>query len=245
MYVDESGDPGKSAHASPHFALSGLIINTNDWAKYLNRLKQFRKTLFKLYGLNQRIEIHANELIRINKIDAYKSIKKLNRIAILRFYCEQIQFIFSDAKVINVCFDKSGFTSTKEVSLTAWERLIQRYDTYLKKSVQDKGIIVADETDSKEITKQLRKMRVYNPVKSHYSGYYNALTDNIVEDLFQRRSIDSYFIQTVDVIVHSLYRQEFPKGSLKKFGVEKYFKLIEPIFLKEASKSDPLGIVRK
>jgi hypothetical protein len=90
-------------------------------------------------------------------------------------------------------------------------------------------------------------MRIYNPVKSHFntSGYYNAVTDNIVEDLFQRKSDDSLFIQTVDVITHCLYRQEIAKGSLKKYGVERYFSLLEPILLKEAAKMDAMGIVRK
>lgn len=245
MYVDESGDPGKSEYASKHFALSGLIIDANNWSKYLQRLKAFRKSLSGLYKLNQRTEIHASELIRINKIDGYRHIKKADRIRILRFYCEQIPIIFNDAKVINVYFLKSAFANSKEIHLTAWERLIQRFDTYLKKSVKDSGIVIADETNSREILGLIRKMRIYSPVKSHFSGYYNAATDNIIEDLFQRRSDDSYFIQTVDVLAHCLYRKELPKGSLKKYGVEKFFQIIEPICLKEASKGDALGIVRK
>ena len=31
LYVDESGDPGKDKHSSPHFILSGLIISQEDW----------------------------------------------------------------------------------------------------------------------------------------------------------------------------------------------------------------------
>ncbi len=88
-------------------------------------------------------------------------------------------------------------------------------------------------------------MRVYNPVPSHFGGIYQAPTDNILEDPFARNSQHSYFIQAVDCIAHTLYRREFPKGSLKKFGVDKLFDYVEPLLLKEANKSDKDGIVRK
>jgi len=128
----------------------------------------------------------------------------------------------------------------------AWSRLLQRYDIYLKKEAKDKGIVVVDDTDSIKLQNLQRKMRVYNPIPSHFSeGTYNAPINNILEDPFSRTSNQSYFIQTVDVIAHLLYRKEYPKGSLKKFGLEYQFSKFEPILLKKASKLDNLGIVRK
>ena len=101
----------------------------------------------------------------------------------------------------------------------AWSRLLQRYDTYLKKEAKDKGIVIVDDTDSIKLQSLQRKMRVYNPLPSHYSNNsYNSPIDNIIEDPFSRNSNQSYFIQTVDVIAHLLYRKEYPKGSLKKFN---------------------------
>ncbi|NJK94832.1 MAG: DUF3800 domain-containing protein [Bacteroidales bacterium] len=115
-----------------------------------------------------------------------------------------------------------------------------------QKEVKDKGIIISDDTNGLLIMKLMRKMRIYNPVTSHYyNSPYNAPTDSIIEDLFQRASHHSYFIQSVDVVAHLLYRKEFPKGSLKKFGIEKLFERFSPILLKEASKHDDFGIVRK
>lgn len=246
-YVDESGDPGIHQFSSPHYILSGLVVSADDWQEYLRRLKKFRKFLKEEYGLNQRTEIHSSELIRVNKIEEYRRIKKTNRINILREYCSHIPLIFDSAKVINVCLNSSDYKVSGEVQEVAWSRLIQRYDTYLKKTVKDKGIIIADDTDGHRIMQLLRKMRTYNPLPSHYGGkgYYDAPTDSIIEDVLQRSSHHSYFIQTVDVISHLLYRKEYPKGSLKKFGMEYQFDKIEPILLKEASKNDPLGIVRK
>jgi hypothetical protein len=222
MYVDESGDPGIHQYGSPHFILSGLVISQNDWFTVLQRLKAFRKSIKEKYGLNQRVEIHANELIRINKLRQYSKIHKTNRINILKDYCGQIPILFDTGKIINVCLKKEEYQSTSDIQITAWNRLIQRYDTYLKKEVKDKGIIIADDMDGKKIIELMRKMRIYNPITSHYSGSpYNAPTDSIIEDLFRRPSHHSYFIQTVDVVAHLLYRKEFPKGSLKKFGLDK------------------------
>lgn len=196
MYVDESGDPGFGQHATPHFILSGIIVSQNEWDKYLQRLKAFRKSLKEKYGINQRAEIHAKELIRISKEDAYRSIKKDDRINLLKEYCVEIPRIFDSAKIINVALLKSDFSETGDIQKVAWQRLIQRFDS-------------------------------------------------IIEDIFMRSSHHSYFIQTVDVISHLLYRKEFPKGSLRKYNLESQFDKLEPILLKEASRSDALGIVRK
>ena len=245
MYVDESGDPGINHYGSPFYILSGLIVPQDEWSKYLDRLKIFRKSIKNNYGLLLREEIHAAELIRINKIDAYRHIKKSDRIDILIAYLHQIPVIFDTAKVVNICLRKSDFAPPQDVQEIAWNKLIQRFDTFLKNSAKDKGIIVADDTDGPKIMQLLRKMRVYNPVPSYYGSSYNAPTDNIIEDLLMRNSQHSYLIQTVDVIAHSLYRRESPKGSLKKYGLEKMFDVLEPILLKEAARGDQLGIVRK
>lgn len=245
MYVDESGDPGLHKYGSPYFILSGLIFPEEDWQKYLQRLKEFRKSIKERYGLYVREEIHAAELIRINDIEAYRKIRKSDRINLLKEYCSQLPIIFDNAKVINVCLKKSEYQNAEAVQLAAWNRLAQRYDTYLKKMAKDRGIIISDDTDGLKIMRLLRKMRVYNPVPSQFEGYYNVPTDSILEDLFQRNSKHSYFIQSVDVIAHLLYRKEYPKGSLKKFGLDKMFEILEPILLKEASRNDPMGIVRK
>ncbi len=85
----------------------------------------------------------------------------------------------------------------------------------------------------------------YNPVPSHYGGAHNVPTVNIIEDPFFRDSKHSYFIQAVDTITHVLYRKEYPKGSLKKYNVHKYFNLLESILLREASSNDELGVVCK
>jgi len=249
LYVDESGDAGKFEEGisqnSKHFILSGLIISQEDWLQHLNGLKTFRIFIKEKYGLNLKEEIHASELIRINKIKAYRKIKKNKRIEIFKKFIEELPIIFNRGKVINICFDKTKFESTRDIQELAWGRLIQRFNTYLSITVRDKGIIISDATDEVLVRHLLRKMRVYNPVPSHFGGSRNIPTANILEDPFLRDSKHSYFIQAVDAIAQALYRKEYVKGSLRKHGVDKFFDTLEPILLKEASNNDPFGIVRK
>ncbi len=46
LYVDESGDPGKpTGYNSSHYILSGLLVDLNNWFKYLENLKTLRREL--------------------------------------------------------------------------------------------------------------------------------------------------------------------------------------------------------
>ncbi|NJK94831.1 MAG: DUF3800 domain-containing protein [Bacteroidales bacterium] len=139
MYVDESGDPGKHEYGSPHFILSGLIVSHNDWFGCLQKLKAFRKSIKEKYGLNQRTEIHANELIRINKNSEYQKIHKTQRINILKDYCSQNPVLFDSGKILNICIKKEDYPDSSEIQKVAWNRLIQRFDIYLKRRLKIRG----------------------------------------------------------------------------------------------------------
>ncbi len=244
MYVDESGDPGNAPLSSPHYILSGLIIHQNDWKHSLDRLKILRQNMEPLFGLKPRTEFHTSEIFRTS-LPSYKAIKKNMRINMMKFYINEVPNLFPNGKILNICFKKSEHPNTVNFQELAWNRFLNRYDIYLNR-MNDVGIIICDESNETQLRNQLRKSRIYNPVPSQFGPIpYNSPVQNIIEDITHRKSTLSYFIQTCDLIAHSLYRREFPKGSLKKHNVEKIFDALEPNLLKAASKSDPLGIVRK
>ena len=174
MYVDESGDPGSSPLSSPHYILTGLIIHQDEWKPALDRLKILRQSIHQSYGLKTTTEFHTTEIFRTNT-DAYKAIKKSERINMLKFYVNEIPNIFSNAKVLNICFRKADQPAVQNFQELAWNRFLNRYDTYLRKTVGDKGIIVCDESNENQLRNQLRKSRIYNPVPSKYGpASYNA-----------------------------------------------------------------------
>ncbi|UOQ66149.1 DUF3800 domain-containing protein [Hymenobacter volaticus] len=245
LYVDESGDPGKFVGTnSPHYILSGLIISIDDWNNAVERLVKFRESAQKTSGLDRRVEIHSSELIRPHKLEAYKAIQKSERVLLLKRFVAEMHNFFPNGRIINICLDKAKLAHYDEYQEVAWKRLIQRYDTFLKKA-KARGIIVSDDTNEASLRKLIRKMRVYNPIESRFGGFYNPVINNIVEDIFHRSSTNSYFIQAVDAIAFCLYRKEYPKGSLRKFGFQYLFDTLDSMLLKEAAPNDPQGIIRR
>jgi len=228
LYVDESGDPGTHEHSSKHYILSGLIVNQDNWDKYLQELKCFRKDLRTKYGLNQRTEIHASELIRLNKIEDYKHIRKTERIHLLKDYCRQIPVIFGDTFLLTVSLNRDDFPAGG-IFEEAWTKLLKQFDSFLNLKAIDKGIVICDDTESLKLNSLVRMMR--------HSTDEHVELNNIIEDTFSKSSHHSYFIQTADVIAHLLYRKEYPKGSLKKFGLEKEFDYLNSIHLSESNEN--------
>lgn len=245
MYVDESGDPGSKEGSSSHYILSGLIFSYKNWYKYLDLLKRMRKYFSDTYELGRYTEIHAAELTRIKNMIEYRKIKKYNRIKILEEYSKYIPLIFKEAKIINVCIQKSEHPQVEDFCLFSYRRLISRYDLFLKRTVKDEGMIFCDESNEKSLRSLLRTMRYYNPVKSHYTGnIYNAKISRVIEDMVHRNSATSYFIQTVDVIGYLLKSRECVKGAYKKYNLDRFFENLEPILHKVAAPKDFYGIVR-
>ena len=140
----------------------------------------------------------------------------------------------TDAKVLNICLKKAGHPEILNFQELAWDRMLQMYDHYLKKAVDDKGIIISDESNEHQLRNQLRASRNQcdNPVL------------NIIEDVSYRKSNLSYIIQTCDAIAYCLYLKEYPKGSLKKHRTEKIFDTLKPMLLHQPSILDPFGVVR-
>ena len=65
--------------------------------------------------------------------------------------------------------------------------------------VTDKGRV--------EIMRRISRMiRVYNPIPSLYnSNNYNSPIKNMIEDIFEKESKDSYFIQIADTISYIIH----------------------------------------
>lgn len=256
MYVDESGDPGQwdpdepaSQQGTPYFILTGVILPAREWRNYLSAIVEVRRQVKLRYGLPVRAELRGATLINPRGDQRLKKLPRRLRVMLYREVLDGVVARMPAAKIMNVYADKLqprySTTSTVDLQLRSWMFLIQRYDTFLRK--QDGapvGIIFADETNEVKIRRILRKMRVYNPVPSLYHGYYDSPVIRVVEDPVIRQSQHSYFVQLADLIAHALYRKEYPKGSYRQFNVDRLFDVVQPLLLREASRSDPDGVVR-
>ncbi len=256
MYVDESGDPGHWDPAKPpsqqgtsYFILTGVILPAREWRNYLTALVDIRRQIKLRYGVPMRVELRGSILINPRGDRRLKELPRRLRVMLYRELLETVAVRMPAAKVVNIYVNKLqpryASTSNVDLQMRSWTYLIQRYDTFLKRQEDAPvGIIFADETNEVKIRRILRKMRVYNPVPSVYQGYYHNPVLRVVEDPVIRQSQHSYFVQLADLIAHALYRKEHPKGSYRQFNVDQLFDAIQPLLLREASRSDPDGIVR-
>jgi hypothetical protein len=247
MYVDESGDIGLDGSNNKYFALSGLIIHELRWIELLEKLVEFRKYLKFTRNLNVREEIHASHFI--TKPGSLKIIKRNDRLDILK---QIIDWTASqnELNVITVVCDKTKCSEDESVFDKSWLKLIQRFENTIEnhnfngpRNPDERGLIFPDNTDGEKLQKLIRKMRQYNPIPSKYSSYRNLRLKHIIEDPCLRNSEHSYFVQIADVICYFARQLYEPNKYIKKKGAQNFYKRLEPILVKKASRSHNLGIV--
>lgn len=248
LYVDESGDKGLDKSPTKCFVLSGLVVHELKWFETLETITNFRRFLKEKYGVKLREEIHASHLIH-NPGDLARIPKSL-RLQVLR---EIIDFEaqLSNISIINVIVDKQDKMPTDDIFDKAWGTLIQRFHNTIAyknfpgpQNPQDYGLLVVDQTDEPKLRILTRKMRKYNPVPSMFGGGSMSIPiTTVVEDPVHRNSLHSYFIQLADVNAFFLYQMHYPCKYIQQKGGKNYFKRLNPVLCKVASKTNEWGIV--
>lgn len=237
MYVDESGDNGVSG--SPYFILSGLLIIMTEWNEFLTEVKKFRKTLRDDYAFLITYELHARELLRGSGFFQKKGLHTPTRVAV---YQDALAFLSSQnryVKLMNVCIDKSKQWNFSETFVErAWRLLIQRFDNFVYEK-GTYGIIISDVGYRRLAQRVYRKMRIYNPIpsKKKEMPYYNKPLTLIVEDPNWRYSKESFILQLVDIACDAVKVKVAPSNKAKRKGYSNIWKLLDPIMVKDISKT--------
>ena len=191
--------------------------------------------------MNIRKELHATELVGGRGNLGPSVVTKFRRSQILR-EALQVTADLPGVSIINVCCAKSRES-------VAFERLLNRINTAMNK-IDSHAIVVSDRGKEKEYTRLARKMSVFNPIPSRIGAWEsgsatkNIPLDRIVDDLIFKDSKSSHFVQLADLCAYSLLRKENPIESKNRYGIHKAFEILIPVLNKQASRSDPLGIVR-
>jgi len=242
-YVDESGDPGRNLAITQYFTLSGIIIADSNWRTFLDRVKIFRRELKRDFGLTLKADLRATDLWRRKGDLKRLKLRYADQVEIFRRTAE---FLRSSQEIVilNVSIDKGSpqLQSTAKISEIAWTMLFQRYENWLV-ARQEFGIVVNDEGHDKLVRRLSRKMRVYNPIPSHFGGYYKAPVVKFIEDPFSRHSQDSYFIQLADMSAYFARLRHDHSPSQAKAGLHWLYKGIKPRYMLEASRKDSYGFV--
>lgn len=249
MYVDESGDVGLNNSPTRYFVLSAIIIHESRWKETLSNLVDFRRLLRDNKGLKLREEIHCTELIN-NPKDLVR-IKRNDRLDIIK---KCIDWLNSQAQinVFSVIVDKKG--RTDDIFELAWNTLLMRFENTLKyknfngsQNEDDKGMVLADNTEGEKLKKLIRKMRHYNTIpntKQYYSGgFRNIKLECLIEDPIFRDSKNSLLHQMNDVVAYCTRQKYEPNAYMKKKGGHQFYKRLANVSVKVVSKNNDLGLV--
>lgn len=206
VYCDETGDDGLNTSSSDSFILTSMNMPAESWQSNYNMIKSFRKDLKAKYGFHISQEMHTKHFLTDK--NPYRSYKWSNeqKINILKEYTVLIASL--DVSIVNVIIDKTAIKSKDyHVLQNALTYNIQRIENdshgdwnYL--FITDKGRIAP-------MRKTARAIRAYNPIHSNFGGYINRPIKSLIEDILEKDSSESYFIQICDFVsffVHLYYK---------------------------------------
>lgn len=248
-YFDESGDDGIQNYSSETFILTSIYMKDTDWENNFNKFRKMRTMLKEKYNFPVKEEFHtANFFTDKNPYREYNW-TTIQRKEILLIYANAIASL--NIKCINVIIDKNTIKSKNyPVLKNALTYNIQR----IENDSDWKYIIISDEGRTNIMRKTARAIRNFNPISSHYSTYYNAPIKNLIEDILEKNSNDSYFIQISDFISYiiNLYYKyvylgkELPnriKNWLNISNIKKLVDILLPIYNVKASNDNKYGLV--
>lgn len=249
MYVDESGDTGKTNSPTRYFILSAIVVHELKWRPFLDNLVLFRRRLNETKGLKIREEIHCTNFI--NNPGELKRIARNDRLDILKKCCDWLN-TQSDIRIITICIDKTG--KRTDIFEDAWKALLIRFENTISfrnfpdsKNSEQRGIVLSDNTDGEKLTKLMRRMRHYNPIPNRTDiygkgGYRNMNLKFIIEDPIMKDSKNSLIHQMNDVVAYMARQIYEPNSYMRKKGGGNFYGRMGNVLLKIVAKDNPLGI---
>lgn len=214
VYFDETGDDGVTTASSDVFVLTSIYMSSEVWQDNYNAFKLFRRDIKNEYGMHTTEEMHTRAFLRNRSIyRKYGWTAEQKRDILLRFAtCISSLRI----KTISVLIDKNNIKSNDYTVLeNALTYNIQRIEN--DSNGQWKYLIVSDNGRTAPMRRTARKIRAYNPVSSRFGGMTNIPIKGMIEDILDKDSKESHFIQVCDFI--SCFASLYYKYVLKKEGL--------------------------
>lgn len=197
-YFDETGDDGFVNYSCDHFVLTSLYMPADRWQDNFIKLQNMRRELRQLYGLHIQEEFHTKYFVT-NK-NPYREYGWSNeeKREILKHYTLALAGL--DMQCINVIIDKTKVRAqTYPVLENALTYSIQRIEN--DSANHWKYIILSDKGRIGVMSHAARKIRAFNPIPSMFGlNYRNQPIKNLIEDILEKDSKESYFIQACDFV---------------------------------------------
>lgn len=215
VYFDETGDDGLIKTSSDTFILTGIYMSSENWQKNYNQMQFLRKELKAKYGFHVKEEMHTKHFLTDK--DPYRKYNwnKEQKLEILKAFTLVIAEM--DLNCINVIIDKNKIKKQDyNILENALKYNIQRIDN--DSNGKWNYLINTDKGRIAPMRKTARAIRAYNPIQSKYSyTFKNQPISGLIEDILEKDSKESYFIQICDFIsyfVHLYYKCCIKKNDL-------------------------------
>lgn len=228
-YFDETGDDGVTTTSSDHFILTGLYMPAESWQRNFNLMRSLRKELRDKYGFHVTEEMHTKHFLTDkNPYRNYKWTKEVKQEIIKAF---TLTIADMDLKIVNAIIDKTRFKDGNyHVLENALKYNIQRIEN--DSNGEWDYVIITDEGRIAPMRKTARAIRAFNPIQSKYSyGFVNQPITNMIEDILEKNSAESYFIQICDFVsffVHLYFKKEYRNEELPR----RVGNVIDSVFVK-------------
>ena len=218
VYFDETGDDGVTTASSDHFVLTSVYMPAESWQKNFDKMKTLRRELKDKYGFHVSQEMHTKQFLTDkNPYREYEWSPEIRREILIAFTKTIAEM---NLRIVNVIIDKTKFKNTDYPVLErALTYNIQRVENDSKANDWN-YLIITDEGRLTPMRKTARQIRAFNPVQSKYSyDYTNMPITNMIEDIMEKKSSESYFIQIADFVsyfVHLYFETRIREKQLPK-----------------------------
>lgn len=210
VYYDETGDDGLNTASSESFILTGIYMDSEKWNENFKTVQDCRKQMRKDFGFHVSEEFHTKHLITDKKPFSKYEWDNEQRRQILIDFAKCIADL--DIQIINVVIDKTKIIDNYKVLENALKYSIQRIEN--DSNGNWNYLIIADQGRIAPMRRTARAIRAYNPIPPTYQ---NAPIKNLIEDILEKDSKESYFIQICDFIsyfVHLYYKTRYKNQTL-------------------------------
>lgn len=203
VYFDETGDDGLIQCSSDHFVLTGIYMPAGKWQENFEIIRTMRRGLKTDFGLHITEEFHTKHFLTDKNPYRTYGWSKEEKQEILKRYT--ISLASLDMQCINVIIDKERVTKpTYPVLENALTYSVQRIEN--DSAGAWKYIIFSDKGRVGIMNRTARKIRAFNPIPSMFGEEYrNQPIKNMVEDILEKDSKESYFIQVCDFISYFVH----------------------------------------
>jgi hypothetical protein len=231
VYIDDSFE-------HPHQIYSAIAVPAHRWRDCFDAIKAWRSGLKQTDSILITREFHATEFTAGRGRLGPQIVGKYRR---SRIFLEAMQLLNSldGVRIFNVCRTSKPQWALERL-ITRIHKTMETWDSY--------ATLIFDEGKEAEITRLLRKMGVYNPVPVYVAPgqteLKNLAVSRILEDPVFKESDRSYFVQMADFVAYALLRREKPLPAKSAYGYHEMFDILKDVVAREASLSDPMGVIR-